>query len=98
MKTNLSSDNFQVSIIGGGLAGLCLSIQLAEKGYSVVVIEKEKYPFHKVCGEYIAMEAWDFLERIGIPLPQMNLPRINELHISACNGNLLKQDLNPGGF
>ncbi|SMO37648.1 NAD(P)/FAD-dependent oxidoreductase [Solitalea koreensis] len=98
MNQTLSSNNFQVAIIGGGLAGLCLSIQLAEQGYSVVLIEKEKYPFHKVCGEYIAMESWNFLEQLGVPLSQMNLPRINKLHVSACNGNLLKHNLNPGGF
>jgi flavin-dependent dehydrogenase len=45
---------YDVAIIGGGLAGLSLSIQLAKKNYSVVLFEKEKYPFHKVCGEYIS--------------------------------------------
>ena len=47
---------YDVAITGGGLAGLCLSIQLSRAGYSVILFEKEKYPFHKVCGEYISLE------------------------------------------
>ena len=39
---------YDVAIVGGGLAGLSLSIQLAGKGYHVIVLEKEQYPFHKV--------------------------------------------------
>ncbi|MGZ4157476.1 MAG: FAD-dependent oxidoreductase, partial [Bacteroidia bacterium] len=48
------SKTYQVSIIGGGLAGLTLAVQLADAGYSCVLFEKNKYPFHKVCGEYIS--------------------------------------------
>ena len=89
---------FDVAIVGGGLAGLTLSIQLAKKGYSVILFEKNRYPFHKVCGEYISMESWDFLERIGTPLSEMNLPRIYELHVSSPNGNMISTKLSPGGF
>lgn len=92
------SKSFQVAIIGGGLAGLTLSIQLRKAGLAVVLFEKEKYPFHKVCGEYISMESWDFLERLGVPLSEMNLPKINHLHITAPNGNKLSHQLSLGGF
>ncbi|MDQ6814091.1 MAG: FAD-dependent oxidoreductase, partial [Bacteroidota bacterium] len=44
---------YDVAIIGGGLAGLSLAIQCADEGHQVVLFEKENYPFHKVCGEYI---------------------------------------------
>lgn len=77
---------------------MCLSIQLARAKHSVVLFEKESYPFHKVCGEYIAMESWDFLETIGVPLSQMDLPRIKQLKISAPNGNVIDHDLQAGGF
>jgi flavin-dependent dehydrogenase len=86
------------AIIGGGLAGLCLAIQLADSGRKVILFEKEKYPFHKVCGEYISMESHDFLERIGIPLKELNLPYITELKISAPDGSSLTRRLKPGGF
>jgi flavin-dependent dehydrogenase len=85
-------------IIGGGLAGLCLSIQLAKKGHSVVLIEKNTYPFHKVCGEYISMESWSFLESLGLPLSQMNLPMIDTIHVTAQNGYKISSPLTLGGF
>ncbi|MCA6438082.1 MAG: NAD(P)/FAD-dependent oxidoreductase [Bacteroidetes bacterium] len=85
-------------IIGGGLAGLCLSIQLADKNYSVVLIEKNKYPFHKVCGEYISMESYDFIQSLGLNLDEMNLPIINQLNISAHNGYKIYSSLKSGGF
>lgn len=89
---------FDVVIVGGGLAGLALSIQCAKNGYQAVVFEKEKYPFHKVCGEYISFEAWDFLEWLGVPLGEMNLPVIRKLLVSAPNGKLLEHTLPLGGF
>ncbi len=89
---------YDVTIIGGGLAGLALSIQLANKGYAVALFEKEQYPFHKVCGEYISMESWAFIESLGLPLSTMSLPKINKLLVSAPNGNILQHDLPLGGF
>src|SRR5688500_14974954 len=89
---------YDVAIIGGGLGGLSLSIQLAGKGYRVVLFEKEKYPFHKVCGEYISMESWPFLENIGVPLSTMKLPLIRELQLSAPSGKVFTTPLQQGGF
>ena len=89
---------YDTAIVGGGLAGLALSIQLARQGYKVILFEKESYPFHKVCGEYISMESWPFLQSLGVPLDELNLPHINKLIVSAPNGHLLKQELPLGGF
>lgn len=85
-------------IIGGGLAGLSLAILLAQKKYSVLVIEKKSYPYHKVCGEYISLESWDFICRLGINLESLNLPIIKHFEMSSSNGKLIQEDLNLGGF
>ena len=85
-------------IIGGGLAGLALSIQLAKLGYAVALFEKEQYPFHKVCGEYISLESWNFLEELGLPLSDLQLPLISKLIVTSPNGNQLQQALPLGGF
>ncbi len=89
---------FDAIIIGGGLAGLSLSIQLAKAEFSVALFEKEQYPFHKVCGEYISMESWNFIESLGVKLTQMHLPIIKNLLVTAPGGNSLKQSLPLGGF
>jgi flavin-dependent dehydrogenase len=92
------TEHFECAIIGGGLAGLCLAIQLAERDISVVVFEKGKYPFHKVCGEYISMESWPFLESLGLPLSELALPKIDSLGISSDRGFMLDHRLEMGGF
>jgi flavin-dependent dehydrogenase len=89
---------YDLAIIGGGLGGLALSILSAKAGYRTVLFEKEKYPFHRVCGEYISLESWNFLEELGLPLSDMNLPLIKRLLVSAPNGKFIEQDLPLGGF
>jgi flavin-dependent dehydrogenase len=89
---------YDVAIVGGGLAGLSLAIQLAKKGYNIILFEKETYPFHKVCGEYISMESWDFIRSLGVDLDALNVSHISQLNITAPNGNLLEHKLPLGGF
>ncbi len=89
---------YDIIVIGGGLAGLSLAIQAAQKGYSVILFEKEQYPYHKVCGEYISLESWNFIESLGLPLSSMQLPIIKKLIISSPNGNMLETSLPLGGF
>jgi flavin-dependent dehydrogenase len=89
---------YDVAIIGGGLAGLSVSILMARKGYRVCLFEKESFPFHKVCGEYISMESWDFLIRLGLSLNDWDLPKIHQLYITAPNGISVKAALPLGGF
>lgn len=95
-KGEISS--FTVAIIGGGLAGLSLSILLSKAGYKTILFEKEKYPFHKVCGEYISMESWNFIEKLGLNLSQLHLPMIKKLIVSSPDGNVIHSDLDVGGF
>lgn len=89
---------YDIAIVGGGLAGLSAAIQLARKRHSVILFEKEKYPFHKVCGEYVSLESWDFLTDLGIPLKDMNLPLIDSLFLTAPNGKAFNSKLPLGGF
>ena len=91
-------DIYDVAVIGGGLGGLALSIQLAKAGFAVVLFEKERYPFHRVCGEYISLESWNFLENLGYPLSDLELPVIKNLVVSAPNGNYIEHPLPLGGF
>jgi len=89
---------YDLAIVGGGLAGLALSIQIAKAGYKVILFEKEKYPFHRVCGEYISLESWDFLESLGVDLGSLNISYIKKLQVSDVNGNSFEQELPLGGF
>src|SRR5262245_26634487 len=98
MTAPLNKELYDVAIIGGGLAGLGLAIQCSKAGYKTILLEKEKYPFHKVCGEYISLESWNFLEELGMPLSQLDLPIIRNLLVTAPNGKKLEHSLPLGGF
>lgn len=89
---------YDLAIVGGGLAGLALSIQIAKEGYKVVLFEKEQYPFHRVCGEYISLESWNFLESLGVDLQSLNISHITKLQVSDINGDSFEQQLPLGGF
>jgi flavin-dependent dehydrogenase len=52
----LDNSEYDCAIIGGGVAGLSLAILLAKDLKKVILFEKESYPYHKVCGEYISNE------------------------------------------
>lgn len=94
----MDQKTFDIAIIGGGLAGLTLSIQLVRTGVTVIIFEKEEYPFHKVCGEYISMESWDYLSSLGLSLANMNLPKISKLILTSPSGKQLRSSLASGGF
>jgi len=89
---------YDLAIVGGGLAGLSLSIQMAKAGYRVILFEKEQYPFHRVCGEYISLESWNFVQRLGIDLPALNVTHIKRLQVSDIKGVFFEQPLPLGGF
>jgi len=89
---------YDVLVIGGGLAGLALAIQLRSAGYNVIIMEKDNYPRHKVCGEYISTESKPFLQRIGLQLSDMQLPAINTLQVSDTKGLSIHTALPQGGF
>src|SRR5690349_8762229 len=90
--------DYDIAVIGGGLAGLATAIQLSKNGYSVILFEKEAYPFHKVCGEYVSLESKDFLASLGLPLNRLDLPLIDTLLLTAPNGKAFRTKLPLGGF
>jgi len=87
-----------VLIAGGGLAGLTCAIHLAHYGLNVVLIEKKKYPFHRVCGEYISKEILPYLAEIGIDLAELNYQEMKRLQLSAPDGNQLEAPLPLGAI
>ena len=87
-----------VAIIGGGLAGLALSIELSAKGYDVVLFEKNTYPFHKVCGEYISNESVAYLNHLGVDLKTLGAANIDQFSLSTLDGNKMSSTLPLGGI
>lgn len=89
---------YDVAIIGGGVAGLSLAIDLRKRNYSILVIEKGNYPRHKVCGEYISMESFDYLNQLCPYLKTIDLPRIDTFLLSSIGEREFCSSLDLGGF
>lgn len=83
-----SEETFDVILIGGGLAGLSLAILCARAGWRTLVCEQKAYPFHRVCGEYVAMESWGFLQGLGLDLASQHLPQIRRLLVTTPSQSL----------
>lgn len=90
--------DFDVLIVGGGLAGLTAALRLAGTGRRVALAEKKQYPFHKVCGEYVSNETLPFLNSLGIRPEAMGAVPIRTLRVSAPGGRMLQAPLPLGGF
>ena len=89
---------YDIIIIGGGLAGLVSSIQLSKGGKKVLLIEKKKYPFHRVCGEYISNETRPFLTSIGLDFEKLEVKEITKFQFTSPSGRVLETNLDLGGF
>ncbi|HEX4023316.1 MAG TPA: FAD-dependent oxidoreductase [Steroidobacteraceae bacterium] len=57
---------FDAIIIGAGPAGSTAAILLAQAGWSVALLEKQRFPRRKVCGECIAASNLPLLDALGI--------------------------------
>lgn len=68
-----------VLIIGGGPAGSALAFYLAKQNIKVIVIEAQKFPRDKICGDGVSPIALAELSRIGITdLEQFS--KLNEIN------------------
>lgn len=56
----------EVGIIGAGPAGLCLAVDLAQRGVSTAVFERGELGGDKACGEGLMPKGLKVLERLGV--------------------------------
>ena len=93
-----NTTTYDVIIVGGGLAGLTNAIHLSKFKQRVLLIEKNSYPKHKVCGEYISNEVLPYLNSLGIDPIKEGAKQISKVQVSTIKGNLIKGELPLGGF
>lgn len=74
-----------VVIVGGGVAGSVAACLLARAGQPVQLIERERLPKHKVCGEFLSCEAQAYLSDLGIDLAAMGAVPITHLRLTRGN-------------
>jgi menaquinone-9 beta-reductase len=55
---------YDLIIIGGGPAGTSAAITAARRGARVLLLERGRFPRHKVCGEFVSSESLDLLAKL----------------------------------
>ncbi len=65
-RCKLATLRREITIAGGGLAGLSLACALRRHDVPVTVLEAGNYPRHRVCGEFISGVTGETLSALGI--------------------------------
>ncbi len=90
--------NYDIIVVGAGLAGLTSAIHLSKYQVNVLLIEKNRLPKHKVCGEYISNEVLPYLEFLGIDPFKYGAKKINQFELSTSQNKTIRSHLPLGGF
>jgi flavin-dependent dehydrogenase len=62
-----------VAVLGAGLAGSSAAKALADKGWETLLLDRQTFPRHKVCGEFLSPESQSTLQALGISEPLSGL-------------------------
>ena len=68
MRTQMATNSAEILMVGGGPAGLSAAIALRQRGADVLVVEAQRPPIDKACGEGLMPDSRVELERLGITL------------------------------
>ncbi|HJX98331.1 MAG TPA: NAD(P)/FAD-dependent oxidoreductase [Chthoniobacterales bacterium] len=87
-----------VAIAGGGPAGSTCAAFCAAAGLRTLVIEREKFPREKVCGDCINPGCWPVLERLEVAQQIRSSPHgaLEAVEFIAINGKRIHIDLPLG--
>src|SRR4029434_3287296 len=85
----VAMETFDVAIVGGGPAGSSCAAFCALGGVRVLVLEREKFPREKVCGDCLNPACWGVLQRLGIAESARQLPHgiLNTVEFIAISGH-----------
>jgi flavin-dependent dehydrogenase len=87
---------YDIIIAGGGLSGLTAAI-LFSKDFSVLCIDPDAYPRHKMCGEYLSNEVIRFLKEVEIDLDQESSVDLENLKFTIAGHKSIECPLPQGG-
>jgi flavin-dependent dehydrogenase len=66
VKSKIQNPKPKITIVGAGPAGTSLAIRLARQNVPVTLIEREKFPRHKLCGEFISPECLEHFRDLEV--------------------------------
>jgi len=84
-------------VIGGGIAGCSLAKQLADLGWHTVLLDRQTFPRHKTCGEFLSPESQEMLSKLGLDAVMESLEpqKISKARLIFAEGGTVEVPL-PG--
>jgi menaquinone-9 beta-reductase len=89
---------FDVAIVGGGPAGSSCAAFGAAAGLRTVILEREKFPREKVCGDCLNPACWPILRRLELAERVRSLPhgKLNRVEFIGISGSRVTIELPVG--
>jgi menaquinone-9 beta-reductase len=86
---------FDVAIVGAGPAGSSCATFCALAGLQTLVLDREKFPREKVCGDCLNPSCWPVLERLGVAerTRQLSHSRLDRVEFVSVDGRKVILDL-----
>jgi flavin-dependent dehydrogenase len=75
----MTESSVDVAIVGAGPAGSTLAALLARRALTVALIDRDRFPRDKLCGEFLSYDALPIVERLGIDLD--GAPKIDRCRV-----------------
>jgi flavin-dependent dehydrogenase len=65
-RSQIANRKSKITIAGAGPGGSSLAIRLAKLGFEVTLLERERFPRPKLCGEFISPECLEHFDELGV--------------------------------
>lgn len=91
-----AQSRYEVLIVGGGPAGSTAAALFSKAGWSVALVEKTRFPRHKVCGEYISATSLPLLFELGIGEQFLSLAGPEITRVGLYSGDTVVEAPMPG--
>src|SRR5207249_11842855 len=97
-ETETEMQSFDAAIVGGGPAGSTCAAFCALAGLRTLVLEREKFPREKVCGDCLNPACWPVLERLDLAQHVQALPhaKLDFVEFIVVGGRRVIVDLPSG--
>lgn len=96
-RNKLKASMYDLMVIGGGPAGTSAAITAARRGRRVLLLERGRFPRHKVCGEFVSSESLELLGELLDSHPAELLARAVQVSRARIflDGRVLQTSIEP---
>jgi len=82
-----SASPYDAIVVGAGPAGSVCATHLAQAGRRVLLLDRAKFPRHKICGDCLNPSVWPILDRLGLRDRLLALPHTVVREVSYHGGS-----------